>query len=47
MLAALVIGGKLLADELDAPPAEYPDRAVWQGNSISPPPIDFPRNGDR
>jgi hypothetical protein len=47
VLAALVIGGKLLADELDAPPKEYADRAVWQGNSVEPPPLDFPRNGSR
>lgn len=29
VVAALVIGGKMLADELDAPPAEYADEAPW------------------
>lgn len=46
VLAALVIGGKLLADELDQPPAEVKDQAVWTGNEIAPTDIDFRPTGD-
>jgi hypothetical protein len=41
VLAVLVIGGKLLADELDKPPEQVEDRAVWTGNDEKPAPIDF------
>jgi hypothetical protein len=41
VLAALVIGGKLLADELDKPPDQVEERAVWTGNDEPPAPIDF------
>lgn len=44
--AALVIGGKLLADELDQPPDEVKDEAVWTGNDIAPAPIDFRPSGE-
>jgi hypothetical protein len=40
VVAALVIGGKLLADELDQPPDEVEAEAVWTGNDIPPAPID-------
>jgi hypothetical protein len=46
VLAALVIGGKLLADELDRPPAEVKDQAAWTGNDIAPTDIDFRSSGD-
>ena len=46
VLAALVFGGKLLADELDQPPAEVEDEAVWTGNEIPPSDIDFRASGD-
>jgi hypothetical protein len=46
VLAALVIGGKLLADELDQPPAEVEDKAVWTGNDEPPAPIDFRPSGE-
>ena len=40
VVAALVFGGKLLVDELDAPPAEYEAKAPWaQGPQIEPRPI--------
>jgi hypothetical protein len=41
VLAVLVIGGKLLADELDKPPDPVEDQAVWTGNDEPPAPIDF------
>jgi hypothetical protein len=41
VLAVLVIGGKLLADELDKPPEQVEDQAVWTGNDEKPAPIDF------
>jgi hypothetical protein len=40
VVAALVISGKLLADELDQPPDEVEAEAVWTGNDIPPAPID-------
>lgn len=46
VLGALVIGGKLLADELDQPPAEVEDKAVWTGNDEPPAPIDFRPSGE-
>ena len=46
VLAALVIGGKLLADKLDQPPDEVKDEAVWTGNDIAPAPIDFRPSGE-
>jgi hypothetical protein len=39
-LTALVIGGKLLADELDQPPAEVKAEAPWTGTDAPPAPID-------
>ena len=40
VLAALVFGGKLLVDELDAPPAEYEAKAPWaEGPQVEPRPI--------
>lgn len=40
VLAALLFGGKLLVDELDAPPAEYEAKAPWaEGPQIEPRPI--------
>jgi hypothetical protein len=41
VLAALVFGGKLLADELDKPPEQVEDQAVWTGNDEPAAPIDF------
>jgi hypothetical protein len=46
VVAALVIGGKLLADELDQPPDEVKDEAVWTGNDIAPAPIDVRPSGE-
>jgi hypothetical protein len=46
VLAALVIGGKLLADKLDQPPDEVQDEAVWTGNDIAPAPVDFRPSGE-
>jgi hypothetical protein len=46
VLAALVIGGKLLADELDQPPDQVEDQAVWTGNETEPTDIDFRPNGN-
>jgi hypothetical protein len=46
VLAALVIGGKLLADELDQPPAETKDEAVWTGNDLKPTDIDSRPSGE-
>jgi hypothetical protein len=40
VVVAVVIGGKLLADELDQPPDEVEPEAVWTGNDIPPAPID-------
>jgi hypothetical protein len=46
VLAAIVIGGKMLADELDQPSAEAQDEAVWTGNEIQPTDIDSRPSGD-
>ena len=44
VIAALVIGGKLLADELDKPPEVQETKAPWADNNLKPPaPIDFPK----
>jgi hypothetical protein len=48
VLAALVIGGKVLADKLDEPPATVEDTAPWaaaDAQQRKPAPIDFPRYG--
>ena len=48
VIAALVIGGKLLADELDQPPANQEDTAPWaEGQQKEPAPIDFPRSTEQ
>jgi hypothetical protein len=47
VVVALVIGGKLAADELDQGPEVDPDKAPWsQPKAVQrpPTPIDFPRN---
>ncbi len=47
VVVALVIGGKLAADELDQGPEVDPDKAPWsQPEAVQrpPAPIDFPRN---
>jgi Rho termination factor, N-terminal domain len=47
VVAALLIGGKLAADELDQGPAVNEDKAPWaQGDAEQrpPDPIDFPKN---
>jgi hypothetical protein len=46
VVAALVIGGKLLADKLDQPPAETKDEAVWSGNDLQPTDIDSRPSGE-
>ena len=46
VLAALVIGGKLLADELDQPPDEIKAEAPWTGNDEPPAPIDSRPSGE-
>jgi hypothetical protein len=48
VVAALVIGGKVLADKLDEPPKTNPDVAPWaaaDAQQRKPAPIDFPRYG--
>ena len=47
VLVALVIGGKLAADELDQGPEVNPDKAPWSqpdAQQRAPTAIDFPRN---
>lgn len=47
VMAALLIGGKLAADELDQGPEVNPDEAPWSqadAEQRPPAPIDFPRN---
>jgi hypothetical protein len=46
VLAALVFGGKLLADELDQPPDEVTAEAPWTGNDNAPTDIDSRPSGD-
>jgi hypothetical protein len=46
VLAALVIGGTLLADELDQPPDEIKAEAPWTGTDEPAGPIDFRPAGD-
>jgi hypothetical protein len=48
VVAALVIGGKILADKLDQPPDTVEPKAPWAASDApqhSPPPLDFPRYG--
>ncbi len=48
VIAGLVIGGKLLADELDQPPAVQEEFAPWADAEQKPPaPIDFPRSTEQ
>jgi Rho termination factor, N-terminal domain len=47
LVAALVVGGKLAADELDKGPEVNEDRAPWAQEGAEqrdPQPLDFPRN---
>jgi hypothetical protein len=46
VVAALVIGGKLLADELDQPPDEIKAEAPWTGTDEPPAPIDARPSGE-
>jgi hypothetical protein len=46
VVAALVIGGKLLADELDQPPDEIKAEAPWAGTDEPAAEIDFRPAGD-
>lgn len=39
VIAALVIGGLMLVDSIDQPPAENPDAAPWAGNEIQAKPL--------
>lgn len=50
VIAGLLFGGKLLADELDQPPAVQEDSAPWADAEQKPPPkagIDFPRSTEQ
>ena len=47
VVAALVIGFILLANELDQPPETYEDTAPWQDSNIPPTDIDYPELGDQ
>jgi hypothetical protein len=48
VIIALVIGAKLLTDELDQPPAVQEDSAPWaEGEQKEPAPIDFPRSTEQ
>jgi Rho termination factor, N-terminal domain len=48
VIIALVIGAKLLTDELDQPPAVQEDSAPWaEGEQKKPAPIDFPRSTEQ
>ena len=48
VIIALFIGAKLLADELDQPPAVQEDTAPWaDGEQQEPAPIDFPRSTEQ
>ena len=48
VIVALVIGAKLLTDELDQPPAVEEDAAPWaDGEQKEPAAIDFPRSTEQ
>ena len=51
VIVAAVIGAKLLADELDQPPANQEDTAPWSEKAETeqrePAPIDFPRSTEQ
>ena len=49
VIAALVLGGIVLTNELDKPPPEGEvEPAPWAGNDLKPPaPIDFPRSTEQ
>jgi hypothetical protein len=46
VVAALVIGGKLLAEELDQPPDEIKAQAPWTGTDEPPAAIDARPSGE-
>ncbi len=48
VIIALIIGAKLLTDELDQPPAVQEETAPWaEGEQQEPAPIDFPRSTEQ
>jgi hypothetical protein len=47
VIAALVVGFVLLANQLDQPETNYPDTAPWQDSQTKPAPIDFPHLGNQ
>jgi hypothetical protein len=49
VVAAIVVGGLVLVNELDQPPKSYPDEAPWsqaEAPNSAPQPIDFPTYGN-